>query len=139
MDLILKKCNHFNHQEKVKRQSRPQLSSSGFIFHSKTSRTTKMAISQGVYDMCNIVLSNQSSIRCISEVLGSRLVKMWADVIRVKISIFVAVPFLISDFAVAVATALSHSQMFLIRTTVFIVKLNSTTTIAEFKSCKKDF
>ena len=64
---------------------------------------------------------------------------MWADVIRVKISIFVAVPFLISDFAVAVATALSHSQMFLIRTTVFIVKLNSTTTIAEFKSCKKRF
>ena len=66
---------------------------------------------------------------------------MWADVIRVKISIFVAVPFLISDFAVAttVATALSHSQMFLIRTTVFIVKLNSTTIIAEFKSCKKDF
>jgi len=31
------------------------LSSSGFIFHSKTSRTTKMAISQGVYDMCNII------------------------------------------------------------------------------------
>jgi len=72
-------------------------------------------------------------------VLGSRLVKMWADVIRVKISIFVAVPFLISDFAVAVATALSHSQMFLIRTTVFIVKLNSTTIVAKFKSCKKDF
>jgi len=64
---------------------------------------------------------------------------MWADVIRVKISIFVAVPFLISDFAVAVATALSVIHRCFLLEQQFSVKLNSTTTIAEFKSCKKDF